>query len=155
VHPDVRPQAPERVAFILANGAHERPDPVVVVQMFLGGGRARTDRPAHRTLPAIGGLTMMVAALDGHLENEIDGDERLDVYRRSARDDHVRRDQIIRRPIVNARLNFVRNDEDRRNIGMGREGPDCGGNDGKSNGTFRGRFRLAECGRRFRGPREV
>lgn len=71
MHADVRPQTPERVAFVLANGAHERPDAVVAVQVLLGGRRARVDHAAHRTLPAVGRshtLMALVVSVDDRLQ---------------------------------------------------------------------------------------
>jgi len=73
VHADVRPEAPERVALVLADVAHERLDAVVAVQVFLGGGRARAQIAANRTHPAVGRRTLVIAPLDGQLENDTDG----------------------------------------------------------------------------------
>lgn len=68
VHADVSSETPERVALVLADGAHERLYAVVVVQMFLSGRRARAHGAAHRTLPTVGRLTLVVmCSVDGHL----------------------------------------------------------------------------------------
>lgn len=71
MHAYVRSQAPERVSFVLTYGAHERLDAVVVVQVFLGSGRALAYRTAHRTLPAVGRgrtLVMKRVSIDDHLQ---------------------------------------------------------------------------------------
>jgi len=68
VHADLRSETPKRVALVLADGAHERPYAVVVVQMFLSGRRACAHGTAHWTLPTVGRLTLMVmCSVDGHL----------------------------------------------------------------------------------------
>jgi len=68
MHADVSSETPKRVALVLADGAHERPYAVVVVQMLLSGRRARAHGAAHRTLPTVGRLTLMVMCpVDGHL----------------------------------------------------------------------------------------
>lgn len=74
MHAYVCSQAAERVAFILAYGAHERSDAVVIVQMLLGGRRGRTHGAAHWTFPTVGGralVMMRVGRVHRHLEQNV------------------------------------------------------------------------------------
>lgn len=75
MHAYVRPQAAERVALVLADGAHERSDAVVAVQVLLGGRRGVAHGAAHRTLPTVGGralVVVQVGRVHGHLERKRD-----------------------------------------------------------------------------------
>jgi len=74
VHADVRSETSERVALVLADSAHERPNAVVVVQMFLSSRRARAHGTANRTLPTVSWLTLvMMCPIDDHLRKNVLG----------------------------------------------------------------------------------
>lgn len=60
MHADVSSQTPQCVTLVLANGAYERSDAIVVVQVLLSSRCARADHPAHRTFPTVCHLTLMM-----------------------------------------------------------------------------------------------